>query len=60
MFMTGLLLFGLALIAWFLPNVVIYPFVVVLVWISLALVYRAYRLKIGGDNPALPPFNEPK
>lgn len=60
MLMTGLLLFGLALIAWFFPNVVIYPLVVVLVWISLALLHRAYRLKIRGENPSLPPFNEPK
>lgn len=58
MLMTGLLLFGLALIAWFFPSVVIYPLVVVLVWISLALLYRAYRLKSGREGQALPPFNE--
>ncbi|HEY0730594.1 MAG TPA: hypothetical protein VGD38_21090, partial [Pyrinomonadaceae bacterium] len=58
MLMTGLLLFGLALIAWFFPSVVIYPLVVVLVWISLALLYRAYRLKTGREPQALPPFNE--
>ena len=58
MLMTGLLLFGLALIAWFFPSVVIYPLVVVLVWISLALLHRAYRLKSGRERQALPPFNE--
>lgn len=45
MLVTGLLLLGLALIAWLFPHVVTYPFVVVLIWISLALFYRAYRLK---------------
>ena len=58
MLMTGLLLFGLALIAWFFPSVVIYPLVVVLVWISVALLYRAYRLKSGREPQAFPPFNE--
>lgn len=58
MLMTGLLLFGFALIAWFFPSVVIYPLVVVLVWISLALLYRSYRLRSGRDAQALPPFNE--
>ncbi|HKV36349.1 MAG TPA: phospholipase D-like domain-containing protein [Pyrinomonadaceae bacterium] len=57
MLMTGLLLFGLAAVAWFFPSVVIYPLVVVLVWISLALLYRAYRLKTGRENPSVP-FNE--
>jgi cardiolipin synthase len=42
---TGLLLVGLAMIAWFFPRVVTYPLIVVLLWISLALIYRAYRLK---------------
>jgi len=61
MLLTGLLLFGLAAIAWFVPGVVIYPLVVVLVWISAALLYRAYRLKSGREDPSLPPpFNEPK
>lgn len=60
MLMTGLLLFGLALIAWFFPSVVIYPLVFMLVWISLALLYRAYRLKSGREPQALPPFNEPE
>jgi len=54
MLMTGLLLFGLAAIAWFFPSVVIYPLVVVLLWISLALLYRAYRLRVGREHPSLP------
>jgi cardiolipin synthase len=62
MFLVGLLLFGLALIAWFLPRVVTYPLIVLLLWISLALFYRAYRLKRRREHPSLSPspFNEPK
>ena len=58
MFMTGVLLFGFSLLAWFVPAVVIYPLVFLLLWISLALLYRAYRLKVGRDKPSLSPFNE--
>ena len=42
---TALLLLGLATLAWFFPRAITYPLIVLLVWISLALVYRAYRLK---------------
>jgi cardiolipin synthase len=58
MFLAGLLLFGFSVLAWFVPSVVIYPLVFVLVWISLALLYRAYRLKVRGEHPSLPPFND--
>jgi cardiolipin synthase len=51
MLTSGLLLLGLALIAWLFPHVVTYPFVVVLIWISLALFYRAYRLKNRPPTP---------
>ncbi|MEN3329248.1 MAG: cardiolipin synthase [Acidobacteriota bacterium] len=51
MLTTGLSLLGLALIAWFFPRVVTYPFVVLLVWISFALLYRAYRLKNRPRSP---------
>jgi cardiolipin synthase A/B len=60
MLMTGLLLFGLSLIAWFFPRVVTYPLIVVLLWISVALLYRAFRLRNRGEHESLPPFNEPK
>ena len=43
--MVGLLLLGLATIAWFFPRVLTYPLIVLMVWISLALLYRAYKLK---------------
>jgi cardiolipin synthase len=45
MLSTGFLLLGVALITWLFPRVVTYPFVVLLLWISVALFYRAYRLK---------------
>ena len=45
MFISALLLIGFSLVAWFFPRVVTYPLIVLLLWISLALFYRAYRLK---------------
>ena len=51
MLFAGLLLLGVALVAWLFPHVVTYPFVVVLIWISLALLYRAYRLKSRPRTP---------
>ena len=45
MFLVGLLLFGLAVVAWFFPRGLAYPLVFFLVWISVALVYKAYKLR---------------
>jgi cardiolipin synthase len=45
MFVAALLLIGFSLLAWFFPRVVTYPLIVLLLWISIALFYRAYRLK---------------
>jgi cardiolipin synthase A/B len=45
MFISALLLIGFSALAWFFPRVVTYPLIVLLLWISLALFYRAYRLK---------------
>jgi len=45
MFVVGLLLFGLAALAWFFPRGIAYPFVFVLLWISVVLIYRAYKLR---------------
>jgi cardiolipin synthase len=58
MLSVGLLLLGLAVLAWFFPGVVTYPIVVLLLWISLALLYRAYRLKQGHADPLFPDVNE--
>ena len=55
MVIAGFLLFGFSVMAWFFPRVVTYPLIVLLLWISLALFYRAYRLKhrepAAGANP---------
>jgi cardiolipin synthase len=45
MFLVGLLLFGLSVIAWFFPRALAYPLVFFLVWISVVLIYRAYKLR---------------
>jgi uncharacterized membrane protein len=47
MFISALLLIGFSLLTWFFPRVVTYPLIVLLLWISLALLYRAYRLRHG-------------
>jgi cardiolipin synthase len=47
---TSLLLLGLSVLFWFFPRALVYPLIVVLLWISLALLYRAYRLQIRGDK----------
>ena len=50
MFIVGLLLVGFSLLAWFFPRVVTYPLIFLLLWISLALFYRAYRLRHGHEH----------
>ena len=50
MLSAGLLLLGLAVLMWFFPRATTYPLIVVLLWISLALLYRAYRLQIRGNK----------
>ena len=50
MLCSGLLLMGLAISFWFFPRALTFPLIVVLLWISLALLYRAYRLQIRGDK----------
>ncbi|HEX2268241.1 MAG TPA: phospholipase D-like domain-containing protein, partial [Pyrinomonadaceae bacterium] len=63
MLFAGLLLIGLALLWWFFPRGFAYPFLFILLWISLALFYRAYKLKFKGAEQKLTgPFavEEPK
>jgi cardiolipin synthase A/B len=45
MMTTGLLLLGLAILFGWFPRLLVYPLVVVLVWIALALIYRGYKLQ---------------
>ncbi|HET7113673.1 MAG TPA: phospholipase D-like domain-containing protein [Pyrinomonadaceae bacterium] len=44
MMLVGLLLLSLAVIGWFFPRGLAYPFVFLLAWSSLALLYRGYKL----------------
>lgn len=45
MLMIGLLLFGLAALGWFFPRSLALPLVFLLAWTSLALLYRAFKLR---------------
>jgi cardiolipin synthase len=53
MFLVGLLLLGLAALTWFFPRAFTYPLVVFLVWISIVLVYKAYKLRTQRHEPAV-------
>ena len=44
MILSGILLLGLAILFGFFPKVLVYPTIVVLAWISLALLYKGCRL----------------
>lgn len=53
MLTVGALLLALAILFWFFPRVLVYPLIVVFVWIAVALLYRGYRLhrrKEGGES----------
>ena len=50
MMTSALLLLGFAVFIWFFPRALTYPLIVLLVWISLALVYRAVKL-LGQTRP---------
>jgi cardiolipin synthase A/B len=42
---VGVLLLGLAILFTFFPRLLVYPLVVVFVWIAVALLYRGYKLE---------------
>jgi cardiolipin synthase len=44
MTLSGILLLGLAILFTFFPKVLVYPAVVVLAWMALALLYKGYQL----------------
>ncbi len=46
MLMSGLLAFGVAALGWFFPRAIAYPVIFLSFWISLALFYRAYKLRV--------------
>ena len=41
---TGVLLLAFAILFWLFPRVLIYPIIIVFVWIALALFYKAHKL----------------
>lgn len=56
MLTSGALLLALAILFWFFPRLLVYPLIVVFVWIAAALLYRGYRLhrrkdERGADAP---------
>ena len=55
MFIAALLLIGFSVLTWFFPRVVTYPLIVLLLWISIALLYRAYRLKQRAETASANP-----
>ena len=46
---TGALLLALAILFWFFPHVLVYPVIVMFVWIAAALFYKAHKLYREGD-----------
>jgi cardiolipin synthase len=52
MILSGLLLLGLATLVIFFPKVLVYPFIVLVVWVALALLYRGVRLYSSRGKPA--------
>jgi cardiolipin synthase len=50
MLSAGLLLLGIVVLLWFFPRALTYPLIVILLWVSLALLYRAYRLQVRGEK----------
>jgi cardiolipin synthase len=54
---VALLLMAFAVLIWFFPRVLSYPLIVLLVWISLALVYRAFKLH-GQTRPIQTPVEQ--
>ena len=53
MFFVGLLLLGLAAITWKFPRALSYPTIVLLLWISVVLIYRAFKLWRQKREPAV-------
>ena len=47
---AAFLMLGFAVLFWFFPRSLTYPLIVILAWISFALLYKAYRLEIRGEE----------
>jgi cardiolipin synthase len=46
---TGVVLLALAVLFWFFPRVLIYPLIILFVWIAFALFYKAHKLYRDAD-----------
>lgn len=47
---AALLMLGLAVLFWFFPRSLTYPLIVILLWVSFALLYKASKLEILGEE----------
>jgi cardiolipin synthase A/B len=47
---TALLMLGLAVLFWFFPRALTYPLIVILLWVSFALLYKASKLELRGEE----------
>ena len=50
MITAAVLMLGLAVLFWFFPRSLTYPLIVILVWISFSLLYKAYKLEVRGED----------
>jgi cardiolipin synthase A/B len=47
---AAILMLGLAVLFWFFPRSLTYPLIVILLWVSFALLYKAAKLEIRGEE----------
>jgi cardiolipin synthase len=47
---AAVLMLGLAVLFWFFPRALTYPLIVILLWVSFALLYKASKLEIRGEE----------
>ena len=57
MLTCALLLLGFAVLIWFFPRSLTYPLIVFLVWVAMALVYRAFKFQ-GQTKPKATPIEQ--
>jgi cardiolipin synthase len=57
MITLSLLLLALATLFWFVPLALVYPLIIIFVWIALALLYKAYRLRKRKVHEEIPHLN---
>ena len=60
MLTTALLLIAFAVLIWFFPRALTYPLIVLLVWVALALIYRAAKFQPGPGAKQTTPFTTQK